>query len=100
MSAPSPNYRLERTFQPRGNAVRKRYLVPARLECRSTWRWATRGNVFEWCTTMLSWLFGISMDNQDEWVRTEDPACYLHVYEDKRLIEPDTTTRTRYCEVP
>jgi hypothetical protein len=43
---------------------------------------------------------GIAADNTDEWVKTEDPACYLHVYEDKRLVGTDTTTRTRYCEVP
>jgi hypothetical protein len=38
--------------------------------------------------------------NNTDWVKTEDPACYLRIHEDKRLIGPDSTTRVRYCEVP
>lgn len=37
-------------------------------------------------------------DNVNEWVRTEDPDCYLHVREDNHLFTEDTVTRTRYCK--
>lgn len=48
----------------------------------------------------LACLIGITASNESDWTKTEDPACYLHVYKDKHLITEDTTTRTRYCEVP
>lgn len=44
---------------------------------------------------------GLAVLNSDreQWVETEDPACYLHVIEHKSLAFNDYTTRVRYCRV-
>lgn len=38
-------------------------------------------------------------EDSEKWVKTENPHCYLHIVSNDHLFAPDTTTRTRYCEV-